>query len=242
MQAVKTNVEGTQNVILAADFNGVKKVICLSTDKAAYPINAMGMSKAMMEKVFIAKSNQLKSSDTHICGTRYGNVLNSRGSVVPLFVEQIKAGKSITVTDPTMTRFIMSLPDAMDLVMFAFEHAKPGDLLIQKAPSCRIGDLALALCEIFSYDKKRINVIGTRHGEKRYEVLMTKEEASRSIDMEKYLRIPVDGRDLNYGKFLEEGSYRITTADEYNSDNTKILEIPEIISRLLDLKSFKSFL
>lgn len=238
IEAVKTNVIGTDNVLIAAIESGVKKVICLSTDKAAYPVNAMGISKAMMEKTFIAKSRIVSSDKTTICGTRYGNVMASRGSVIPLFIEQIKQGKSLTVTDPKMTRFIMSLDDAVELVLYAFENAETGDIMVQKSPSCYIGDLAQALIELFKVENK-ISVIGTRHGEKMYEVLLTKEEAAKSIDEGKFYRVPADNRDLNYEKYLEKGSPKISLTDEYNSNNTKILNIDEIKERLLSLKEIQ---
>lgn len=238
MEAVKTNVIGTENVLNACIESGIKKVICLSTDKAAYPVNAMGISKALMEKVFVAKSRTVSSDKTLICGTRYGNVMYSRGSVLPLFVEQIKSGKALTVTDASMTRFIMNLEEAMELVMFAFEHAESGDILIQKAPSCYIGDLAQAVKEIFNADNE-IKIIGTRHGEKMYEVLMTREEAAKATDMGGYYRIPADNRDLNYGKYLESGSSKITVAEEYTSNNTKILTVEEIKKRLLEIDEIK---
>jgi UDP-N-acetylglucosamine 4,6-dehydratase len=238
IEAVKTNVLGTENVLTAAIKAGVKKVICLSTDKAAYPVNAMGISKALMEKTFIAKSRTVSPDRTLICGTRYGNVMASRGSVIPLFIEQIKNGQPITVTDPKMTRFIMSLEDAFDLVTYAFENAETGDIMVQKSPSCYIGDLAQALKEIFNADND-IKVIGTRHGEKMYEVLLTKEEAAKAIDKGNFYRVPADNRDLNYEKYLEKGSPKISLSDEYNSNNTKILSIAEIKERLLSLNEIK---
>ncbi|MBM6619098.1 polysaccharide biosynthesis protein [Bacillus suaedaesalsae] len=234
IEAVKTNVLGTDNVLSAAITAGVKKVICLSTDKAAYPVNAMGISKAMMEKTFIAKSRSISPERTLICGTRYGNVMASRGSVIPLFIQQIKSGQAITVTDPNMTRFIMSLEEAVELVLYAFHNAESGDIMVQKSPASYIGDLALALKELFEVDNK-IEIIGTRHGEKIYEVLLTKEEAAKAIDMGNFYRVPADNRDLNYEKYLEEGSQKITLTDEYNSNNTKILSIDEIKERLLKL-------
>lgn len=234
LEAVKTNILGTDNVLTAAIKAGVKKVICLSTDKAAYPVNAMGISKAMMEKTFIAKSRWVSPEKTIICGTRYGNVMASRGSVIPLFVEQIKAGKPLTITDPKMTRFIMSLEDALNLVLYAFQNATNGDIMVQKSPAAYIGDLAQALKELFDV-KNPIEVIGIRHGEKMYEVLLTKEEAARAIEMGDFYRVPADNRDLNYGKYLEEGSPKITLTDEYNSNNTKILSIEEIKEKLLSL-------
>lgn len=238
LEAVKTNVIGTDNVLTACIQSGVKKVVCLSTDKAAYPVNAMGISKALMEKVFIAKSRTVDSSKTLICGTRYGNVLYSRGSVLPLFVEQIKSGEPLTVTDSAMTRFIMSLEEAMELVMFAFNNAKSGDILIQKSPACYIGDLAQAVKEIFNADNE-IKIIGTRHGEKRYEVLMTKEEAAKAVDLNHYYRIPSDNRDLNYSIYLENGSTEISEAEEYTSNNTRILTVDEIKERLLSLSEIQ---
>lgn len=234
IEAVKTNVIGTDNVLTSAIEAGVKKVICLSTDKAAYPVNAMGISKALMEKTFIAKSRTISPDKTLICGTRYGNVMASRGSVIPLFVEQIKNGNPLTVTDPKMTRFIMSLEDAVDLVLYAFENAETGDIMVQKSPSCYIGDLAQALKELFDVDNE-IKVIGTRHGEKMYEVLLTKEESAKAIDEGNFYRVPADNRDLNYEKYLEQGSPEITLSGEYNSSNTKILSIEQIKEKLLKL-------
>ena len=223
LEAVKTNVIGTDNVLSVAIKEGVKRVICLSTDKAAYPVNAMGTSKAMMEKIIIAKSRNCDSNKINICCTRYGNVMCSRGSVIPLFIEQIKSAKPLTITDPRMTRYIMSLEEAVDLVSFAFHNAQNGDIMIQKAPSCYIGDLALAIKEIFDANNP-IKIIGTRHGEKQYEVLMTREEASKAIDKGGFYRIPADNRDLNYDKYLVSGSQNITVAEEYDSNNTTILE------------------
>ncbi|MFJ5562625.1 polysaccharide biosynthesis protein [Lysinibacillus xylanilyticus] len=234
LEAVKTNILGTDNVLTAAIQAGVKKIICLSTDKAAYPVNAMGISKAMMEKTFIAKSRMVHSDKTLICGTRYGNVMASRGSVIPLFIEQIKAGKPLTITDPKMTRFMMSLDEAVELVLYAFSHADNGDIMVQKSPAAYIEDLAQALLEIFQA-QNNIQIIGTRHGEKIYEVLLTKEEAAKAIDMGNFYRIPADNRDLNYGKYLDEGSPKITLTDEYNSTNTKILSVTEIKEKLLKL-------
>lgn len=233
IEAVKTNVLGTDNMLTAAIECGVRKVVCLSTDKAAYPVNAMGISKAMMEKTFIAKSRTVSENKTLICGTRYGNVMCSRGSVIPLFIEQIKNGLPITVTDPHMTRYIMSLDEAVDLVLYAFQHAKSGDIMIQKAPSCYIGDLAQAVKELFKAPNE-IKIIGTRHGEKQYEVLMTKEEAAKSVDMGDFYRIPADNRELNYEK-LEAGSHQISEADEYDSNNTQVLTVEEIKEKLLSL-------
>ncbi|UPW81702.1 polysaccharide biosynthesis protein [Lysinibacillus sp. Ag94] len=234
LEAVKTNIIGTDNVLTAAIQTGVKKIICLSTDKAAYPVNAMGISKAMMEKTFIAKSRMVHPDQTLICGTRYGNVMASRGSVIPLFIEQIKAGNPLTITDPKMTRFMMSLDEAVELVLYAFSHAENGDIMVQKSPAAYIEDLAQALLEIFQAQNK-IQIIGTRHGEKIYEVLLTKEEAAKALDMGNFYRIPADNRDLNYGKYLDEGSPKITLTDEYNSTNTKILSVAEIKEKLLKL-------
>lgn len=218
MQAVKTNVEGTQNVIRAAASNGVKKVICLSTDKAAYPINAMGISKAMMEKVAVAESRNL--SETVVCLTRYGNVMASRGSVIPLFLNQIQKGEAITITDPNMSRFFMSLEDAVDLVLFAFEHANPGDLFVNKAPAGSIGDLAKALIELTNKEVP-IKVIGTRHGEKLYETLCTREEMAKAEDMGNFYRVPADNRDLNYAQYFSEGEQEVAEIEDYHSHNTK---------------------
>lgn len=238
IEAVKTNVLGTENVLNVAIEFGVKKVICLSTDKAAYPVNAMGMSKALMEKVFVAKSRTVPSDKTVICGTRYGNVMASRGSVIPIFVEQVKSGKPLTVTDPKMTRFIMSLDEAVELVINAFCNAESGDIMVKKAPSCYIGDLAVAIRELFGGNNE-IRIMGTRHGEKMYEVLLTKEEAARAVDMGDYFRVPADNRQLNYEKYLEEGCPRISEANEYNSNNTKLLSIDEIKAKLLSLDYIK---
>jgi len=238
LEAVKTNILGTENVLTVAINAGVKKIICLSTDKAAYPVNAMGISKAMMEKTFIAKSRMVTPEKTLICGTRYGNVMASRGSVIPLFIEQIKNGKPITVTDSKMTRFMMSLEEAVELVLYAFENAENGDIVVQKSPASYVKDLAQALIELFNA-KNEIKIIGTRHGEKIYEVLLTKEEAAKAIDMGDFYRIPADNRDLNYGKYLEEGSHKITLTDEYNSNNTKTLSVEEIKEKLLQLNFVK---
>lgn len=227
LEAVKTNILGTENVLNVAIESGVKKVICLSTDKAAYPINAMGISKAMMEKVFVAKSRTVSPEKTVICGTRYGNVMASRGSVIPLFIEQIKNGLPLTITDPQMTRFLMSLEEAVELVLFAFEYAEAGDIMVQKSPSSTIGDLAQAIKELFNVDNE-IKIIGTRHGEKKYETLLTKEEYVVSKDLGGFFRVPADQRDLNYNKYFENGDIKLTTVEEYNSDNTKILSIEEI--------------
>jgi UDP-glucose 4-epimerase len=239
LEAVKTNVLGTDNVLTAAIEYGVKKVICLSTDKAAYPINAMGISKAMLEKVFIAKSKTVDQEKTLICGTRYGNVMASRGSVIPLFVNQIKSHQPLTVTNPSMTRFLMNLNDAVELVLYAFYHAQSGDIMVQKAPASTIGDLAQALIELFHSDSK-IKIIGTRHGEKKYETLLTKEEFLFAQDMGDFYRIPVDKRDLYYDKYYIEGSQALTTLSEYNSDNTTRLTIDQIKEKLLELDYIKS--
>jgi UDP-glucose 4-epimerase len=235
MEAVKTNVVGTDNVLTACINTGVKKVICLSTDKAAYPINAMGTSKAMMEKIFVAKSRTVSEDRTLICGTRYGNVLCSRGSVVPLFVEQIKAGKPLTVTDPSMTRFIMTLEEAVDLVLYAYEHAHTGDILVQKAPASTIGDLAQAVKELFNADNE-IKTIGIRHGEKMYETLLTNEECANAMDLGDFYRVPADNRDLNYDKYFSDGTEASGTLTEFNSNNTQLLTIPQIKEKLLSLK------
>ena len=234
LEAVKTNIIGTDNVLTAAIELGVKKVICLSTDKAAYPINAMGISKAMMEKVFVAKSKSIDSNSTLICGTRYGNVMASRGSVIPLFVSQIKDNKPITITDPSMTRFLMSLEEAVDLVVFAFENAEAGDIMVQKADACTIGDLAIAIKEIFN-SQSEIKIIGPRHGEKLFETLLTKEEFVVAKEYDNYYRIPADKRNLNYEKYFTDGDNRLQNAVDYNSHNTKRLDIDEIKRKLLKL-------
>ncbi|MFD0826423.1 polysaccharide biosynthesis protein [Neobacillus sp. M.A.Huq-85] len=234
LEAVKTNIIGTDNVITGAIEMGIKKVICLSTDKAAYPINAMGISKAMMEKVFVAKSKTVDSDKTLICGTRYGNVMASRGSVIPLFVDQIKNGQPLTVTDPNMTRFLMSLEEAVELVVFAFENAKAGDIMVQKAPASTIGELAQALIEIFNVDNE-IKIIGTRHGEKLYETLLTKEEHLVAQDLGGFYRVPADNRDLNYDKYFVEGNEQLKEVEDYNSHNTQRLRIEAIKDKLLNL-------
>ena len=234
MEAVKTNILGTDNVLSGAIEMGVKKVICLSIDKAAYPINAMGISKAMMEKVFIAKSKTVDSEKTLICGTRYGNVMASRGSVIPLFIDQIKGGQSLTVTDPNMTRFLMSLEEAVELVIFAFLNARAGDIMVQKSPASTIGNLAQAVKELFNASNE-IKVIGTRHGEKLYETLLTKEEHVVAIDMGSFYKVPADKRDLNYDKYYIEGDQKLSSDDEYNSHNTERLNIEQIKERLLQL-------
>lgn len=233
MEAVRTNIDGTDNVLTAAIQEGVKKVICLSTDKAAYPINAMGISKAMMERVFVAKSRTTDS--TMICGTRYGNVMCSRGSVIPLFVEQIKSGKPITVTDPEMTRFLMSLDEAVDLVMFAFENGQAGDIMVQKAPACTIGTLAQAVRELFQ-DQNEIHYIGIRHGEKKYETLLTKEECLHAFDMGNFYRVPADNRDLNYEQYFEKGHTEKVKLNEFTSDNTTRLDVKQVKEKLLSLQ------
>jgi UDP-N-acetylglucosamine 4,6-dehydratase/5-epimerase len=235
LEAVKTNILGTDNVLTAAIEAGVKKVVCLSTDKAAYPINAMGISKAMMEKVFIAKSKVVDPEETLICGTRYGNVMASRGSVIPLFIQQIKEGRPLTITNPNMTRFLMSLEEAVELVVFAFQHAKAGDIMVQKAPASTIGDLAQAVKELFSAENE-IKIIGTRHGEKLYETLLTKEEHFVAQDLGSFFRVPADTRDLNYDKFFVEGDQELTTEHEYNSHNTEQLSVEQIKEKLLTLE------
>jgi UDP-glucose 4-epimerase len=235
LEAVKTNVFGTDNVLSASIAYGVKKVICLSTDKAAYPINAMGTSKAMMEKVVVAKSRTVSPDRTSICCTRYGNVMASRGSVIPRFVEQIKAGHPLTITEPNMTRFIMSLEEAVELVLFAFENAESGDIMVQKAPACTIGVLAQALKELFKSDSE-IQIIGIRHGEKMYETLLTTEEAAHAEDIDNFYRVPCDKRDLNYDKFFNQGSMKDVLITEFNSENTTLLDIEEVKQKLLSLK------
>ncbi|MCR2045358.1 polysaccharide biosynthesis protein [Anaerosalibacter massiliensis] len=238
IEAVKTNILGTDNVLSAAIECGVKKVICLSTDKAAYPINAMGISKAMMEKVFVAKSKTVSPDRTVICGTRYGNVMASRGSVIPLFIEQIKSGQPLTVTNPNMTRFLMSLEEAVELVVFAFKNAQAGDIMVQKSPASTIGDLAQAIKELFNADNE-IKIIGTRHGEKLYETLLTKEEYLVAEDMGGFFRVPADKRDLNYDKYFFEGKKELATQEEYNSHNTEILNVEQIKEKLLQLDYIK---
>lgn len=239
MEAVKTNVLGTENVVETAIKANVKKVICLSTDKAAYPINAMGISKAMMEKVFVAKSRNVDTNQTLICGTRYGNVMASRGSVIPLFIEKIKNKEPLTITDPQMTRFLMSLEEAVELVIHAFKHAETGDIMVQKAPASTIGDLAKALLELFKVDNE-VQIIGTRHGEKKAKTLLTREEYAQAEDMGNYFRIPADSRDLNYSNYFEDGSEAITEAYEYNSENTHRLSLEEIKSKLIALDYVKA--
>lgn len=234
MEAVKTNVIGTNNVLTAAIEEGVKKIVCLSTDKAAYPINAMGISKAMMEKVIAARSRNIDPKKTTICCTRYGNVMASRGSVIPLFVDQIREGKQLTVTDPNMTRFLMSLDEAVELVLFAFEHAHQGDLFIQKAPASTIHDLAQAVSELFNYSKP-VKIIGTRHGEKLYETLLTKEEKTKAIDLGQYYRVPIDERSLNYDKYFVEGTQDFESIEAYTSHNTTRLDVEGVKEKLLTL-------
>ena len=235
IEAVKTNVLGTDNVLTAAIEAGVKNVVCLSTDKAAYPVNAMGTSKAMMEKVIVAKSRTVSGDKTKICCTRYGNVMCSRGSVIPLWIEQIKAGNPITITEPKMTRFIMSLDEAVDLVLFAFENGATGDILVQKAPACTIEVLATAVKELFE-SKDEIKIIGIRHGEKMYETLLTNEECAGAIDMENFYRVPCDKRDLNYDKYFNEGNVKRNTLTEFNSNNTQLLDVEQVKEKLLSLQ------
>lgn len=235
IEAVKTNVLGTENVLTAAIEEGVKSVICLSTDKAAYPVNAMGTSKAMMEKVIVAKSRTVDPEKTKICCTRYGNVMCSRGSVIPLWIEQIKAGNPITITEPSMTRFIMSLEEAVDLVLFAFENGTSGDILVQKAPACTIEVLAKAVTELFAPGHE-IKVIGIRHGEKMYETLLTNEECANAIDMGEFYRVPCDKRDLNYDKYFKEGDVERNTLTEFNSSNTELLDVEQVKEKLLTLQ------
>jgi UDP-N-acetylglucosamine 4,6-dehydratase len=240
LEAVKTNVYGTDNVLQAAVEFGVKRAICLSTDKAVYPINAMGISKAMMEKVMVARSRTVDAERTVICGTRYGNVMASRGSVIPLFVEQIKAAKPMTVTDPEMTRYLMSLDEAVDLVLYAFEHAVPGDIFVQKAPASTIADLARAVAEIFGKPDHPVQIIGTRHGEKLYETLLTREEMAKADDLGDYYRIPADNRTLNYEKFMDSGDAKIERGWEYTSHNTTRLNMEQVKELLLKLPYIKS--
>jgi UDP-N-acetylglucosamine 4,6-dehydratase len=238
MQAVRTNVLGTENVLEAAITAGVKRVVCLSTDKAVYPINAMGISKAMMEKVMVAASRNLEGTNTVICGTRYGNVMASRGSVIPLFVEQVLAGKPITVTDPAMTRFMMTLADAVDLVLYAFEHGNNGDIFVQKAPAATVKVLTQAILELMNKSDHEVRSIGTRHGEKLYEALLGREEMACAQDMGDYFRIPPDARDLNYAKFVEQGEQRMTESthgEDYNSHNTTRLDVVGMKALLLKL-------
>ena len=235
IEAVKTNVLGTENVLTAAIEEGVKNVVCLSTDKAAYPVNAMGTSKAMMEKVIVAKSRTVSADKTKICCTRYGNVMCSRGSVIPLWIEQIRAGQPVTVTDGKMTRFVMSLEEAVDLVLFAFEHGQSGDILVQKAPACTIQTLAEAVCELFGADKSKIRVIGIRHGEKMYETLLTNEECAHAIDMGNFYRVPCDKRGLNYDKYFTKGDAERNPLTEFNSSNTQLLTVEQTKEKIASL-------
>jgi UDP-glucose 4-epimerase len=234
IEAVKTNVIGTENVLTAAIDEGVKSVVCLSTDKAAYPVNAMGTSKAMMEKVIVAKSRT--TNKTKICCTRYGNVMCSRGSVIPLWIEQIKSGNPITITDGKMTRFIMSLDEAVDLVLFAFEHGNSGDILVQKAPACTIQTQAEAVCELFGGEKSKIKVIGIRHGEKMYETLLTNEECAKAEDLGDFYRVPCDNRGLNYDKYFSKGDSKRNTLTEFNSNNTKLLDVNQTKKKIAELE------
>ena len=235
IEAVKTNVLGTENVLTAAIDAGVKKIICLSTDKAAYPVNAMGTSKAMMEKVVVAKSRTVDPEKTMICCTRYGNVMCSRGSVIPLWIDQIRSGKAITLTDPNMTRFIMSLEEAVDLVLFAFENGNSGDILVQKAPACTIEVQAKAVCELFGGNTDNIKVIGIRHGEKMYETLLTNEECANAIDMGDFYRVPAVKRELNYDKYFKEGDEKRNPLTEFNSNNTALLNVAQVKEKMLEL-------
>ena len=240
IEAVKTNVLGTENVLTAAIDAGVKNVVCLSTDKAAYPVNAMGTSKAMMEKVIVAKSRTVDPAKTKICCTRYGNVMCSRGSVIPLWIDQIKNGQPITITDGTMTRFIMSLDEAVDLVLFAFENGVSGDILVQKAPACTIQTQAEAVCELFGGDKNNIKVIGIRHGEKMYEALLTNEECTNAVDMGDFYRVPADNRGLNYDKYFKEGDTERDPLTEFNSHNTELLDVEQVKEKLLTLEYIRT--
>ena len=240
MEAVRTNVIGTDNVLTAAIEAGVRNVVCLSTDKAAYPVNAMGTSKAMMEKVVVAKARTVSPEKTKICCTRYGNVMCSRGSVIPLWIDQIRAGKPITITDPSMTRFIMSLDEAVDLVLFAFEHGDAGDILVQKAPACTIETQAKAVMELFDRENKtQIKVIGIRHGEKMYETLLTNEECASAIDMGDFYRVPADKRGLNYDKYIKDGDTQRNPLTEFNSNNTQLLDVEGVKEKLLELQYIK---
>lgn len=242
LEAVKTNILGTENVVEAAVNRGVRRLVCLSTDKAVYPINAMGISKAMMEKLMVAKSRLLAGTNSVVCGTRYGNVMASRGSVIPLFVAQLLSGKPITITDPHMTRFMMTLEDAVDLVMYAFEQGSNGDIFVQKAPAVTIQTLANAIRELFGKPDYPVRIIGTRHGEKVYETLLSREEMASAEDKSRYYRIPPDLRDLNYGKFVEQGETRITASDDYNSHNTQRLDIDGMKELLLKLAYIRDLL
>lgn len=240
MEAVKTNVIGTENVLEAAIQNHVKRIVCLSTDKAVYPINAMGISKAMMEKVIVAKSRNLEGLDTVISCTRYGNVMASRGSVIPLFVDQIRQNKPLTITDPNMTRFMMTLEDAVDLVLYAFEHGENGDIFVQKAPAATIEVLAKALRELLNVDEHPISIMGTRHGEKAFEALLSREEMAVAIDQGEYFRVPADQRDLNYEKYVENGDLKITELEDYNSHNTERLDVEGMKKLLLKLEFIRA--
>ncbi len=241
MEAVRTNILGADNVLSAAIARGAERVVVLSTDKAVYPINAMGMSKAMMERVMVAKARMQRSSETVLCATRYGNVMASRGSVIPLFIKQIKHGKDLTVTDPTMTRFLMSLEDSVDLVLHAFENAKQGDIFVQKAPASTVEDLAIAIKELFKTDTK-IKIIGTRHGEKLYESLLSREEMAKAESTERYYRVPMDARDLNYDKFFVEGKTQVTDLEDYTSHNTIRLNVAQVKELLMKLEFIRSSL
>lgn len=240
MEAVKTNVLGTENVLEAAIQNHVKRIVCLSTDKAVYPINAMGISKAMMEKVIVAKSRNLEDLDTTICCTRYGNVMASRGSVIPLFVDQIRQGKPLTITDPDMTRFMMTLDDAVDLVLYAFEHGQNGDIFVQKAPAATIHVLAQALTQLLNVPEHPISIMGTRHGEKAFEALLSREEMAVALDQGYYYRVPADQRDLNYSKYVENGDLKITQFEDYNSHNTERLDVKGMKNLLLKLEFIRA--
>ncbi|EKR34231.1 polysaccharide biosynthesis protein [Leptospira interrogans] len=242
LEAVKTNVLGTENVIEAAIQCSVKKIVCLSTDKAVYPINAMGISKAMMEKVMVAKSRSIENSDMIVCGTRYGNVMASRGSVIPLFIEQIQNNKPLTITDPNMTRFMMSLEDAVELVLYAFQNGNNGDIFVQKAPAATIFTLSKALLELFKKVNHPVEVIGTRHGEKLYETLLSREEMANVEDMTDYYRIPPDLRDLNYGKFIDRGEKKISSLEDYNSHNTERLNLDGMKDMLLKLQFIRNII
>lgn len=235
MEAVRTNVLGAENVMNAAVANRIKRLVVLSTDKAVYPINVMGLTKALMEKLMVAKSRMRIEGETVLCATRYGNVMASRGSVIPLFVDQIKAGSELTVTDPNMTRFLMSLEDSVDLVLHAFEHGRQGDIFVQKAPASTIGDLAQALKELFQADNS-VRIIGTRHGEKLYESLLSREEMAKAEDMDRYYRVPMDARDLNYNKYFVEGETRVSALDDYTSHNTERLDVEQVKALLLRLE------
>ena len=240
LEAVRTNVLGTENVLEAAILSGVKKVVCLSTDKAVYPINAMGISKALMEKVMVAKSRNLDAQKIVMCGTRYGNVMASRGSVIPLFIEQLLAGKSITITDPDMTRFMMTLEESVNLVLYAFEKGNNGDIFVQKSPACTIHTLALALCELMEIAPAPIQIIGTRHGEKQHETLLSREEMAAAEDLNAYYRVPADTRDLNYSKYVEQGESQISQVEEYHSHNTTRLDLEGTKQLLLKLDIVRS--